>query len=46
MAVDPTFHVTDPKGDAPRAFYRKNGFRPVELVVENDHLCQVFIHDA
>ena len=38
-----TFREGDPKGDAPRAFYMKNGFQPAELVVENDYPCQVFI---
>lgn len=38
-----TFRADDPKGDAPRAFYMKNGFIPAELVVENDYPCQVFV---
>lgn len=38
-----TFRKGDPKGDAPRAFYRKNGFVPAELVVENDYPCQIFV---
>ncbi|MBQ8556334.1 MAG: GNAT family N-acetyltransferase [Clostridia bacterium] len=38
-----TFREGDPKGDAPRAFYRKNGFVPAELVVENDYPCQTFV---
>ena len=38
-----TFREKDPKGDAPRAFYQKNGFVPAELVVENDYPCQVFV---
>ena len=38
-----TFREGDPKGIAPRAFYTKNGFVPVELVVENDYPCQVFV---
>ncbi len=38
-----TFREDDPKGDAPRAFYQKNGFFPSELIVENDYPCQVFI---
>lgn len=41
-----TFRAGDPKGDAPRAFYQKNGFRPGELVEENAYPCQVFIRDA
>lgn len=38
-----TFREGDPKGEAPRAFYMKNGFIPAELVVENDYPCQTFI---
>lgn len=38
-----TFREGDPKGDAPRAFYMKNGFAPAEMVVENEYPCQVFI---
>lgn len=38
-----TFREGDPKGDAPRAFYMKNGFIPGELVLENEYPCQVFI---
>ncbi len=37
-----TFREGDPKGEAPRAFYMKNGFVPAEMVVENDYPCQVF----
>lgn len=38
-----TFRDGDPKGDAPRAFYMKNGFIPAGMVVENDYPCQMFI---
>lgn len=38
-----TFREGDPKGEAPRAFYMKNGFVPAEMVVENEYPCQVFI---
>lgn len=38
-----TFREGDSKGDAPRAFYIKNGFIPAELVVENGYPCQVFV---
>lgn len=41
-----TFCEGDPKGNAPRAFYIKNGFVPAELVVENDYPCQVFVRKA
>lgn len=41
-----TFREDDPKGEAPRAFYMKNGFVPAELVVENDYPCQVFVRKA
>lgn len=40
-----TFRAGDPKGDAPRAFYQKNGFREGELVEENGYPCQVFLRD-
>lgn len=38
-----TFREGDPKGEAPRAFYMKNGFVPAEMVAENEYPCQVFI---
>lgn len=38
-----TFCEGDPKGDAPRAFYAKNGFEPGELVMENNYPCQAFV---
>lgn len=38
-----TFRDNDPKGNAPRAFYRKQGFVPEALVMENDYPCQRFI---
>lgn len=41
-----TFREGDPKGDAPRAFYAKNGFVPAALTVENDYPCQVFVRKA
>lgn len=41
-----TFRADDPKGDAPRAFYQKNGFREGELVEENGYPCQTFLRDA
>lgn len=41
-----TFREGDPMGDAPRAFYFRQGFRPGPLVVENDHPCQIFIREA
>lgn len=41
-----TFRAGDLKGDAPRAFYSKNGFVPAELVIENDYPCQVFVRKA
>lgn len=41
-----TFREGDPKGHAPRAFYRKQGFLPAELVVENGYPCQRFIRRA
>lgn len=41
-----TFCEGDPKGDAPRAFYSKNGFIPGELVTENKYPCQVFVRKA
>lgn len=38
-----TFREGDPKGDAPRAFYAKNGFVPGAMVMENDYPCQAFV---
>lgn len=41
-----TFREGDPKADAPRAFYQRQGFRPEELTVENGYPCQLFIRRA
>lgn len=38
-----TFREDDPKGEAPRAFYEKQGFVPAELVAENGYPFQRFI---
>lgn len=41
-----TFCEDDPKGVAPRAFYRRNGFIPGIVTVEDGHPCQYFIRRA
>lgn len=38
-----TFREGDAKADAPRAFYRKQGFVPAELTIENGYPCQRFV---
>ncbi len=38
-----TFRKDDPKGTAPRALYRKFGFRPAQLTVEFDYPNQIFV---
>lgn len=41
-----TFREGDPRGEAPRAFYMKNGFVPAELMTENNYPCQMFVRKA
>jgi len=41
-----TFTEDDPRGAAPRAFYRKQGFEPGEIAIEDGHPGQYFVRRA